>query len=68
MKDIKLGLVWQDNQPVIKMRCPGCGCFAEIDGDQYYGRVSLDCPNCEYHETHDLRGIPIITPDPRAPR
>lgn len=35
--------------------CPGCGLRAHIDRDQYEGRVSVDCPDCDYHETHDLR-------------
>ncbi len=35
-------------------QCPGCGLEARIDDDQYHGRVSIDCPACPYHETHDL--------------
>lgn len=35
--------------------CPTCGRTGWIDGDQYRGEVSIDCPECDYHETHDLR-------------
>lgn len=37
-------------------KCPGCGVIAVLDEDQFHGRVSLDCPRCPYHETHDLSG------------
>ncbi len=33
--------------------CPGCGSIATIDDDQFRGRVSVDCSECEYHETVD---------------
>ncbi len=42
------------------VRCPGCGLEARIDDDQYHGRVSIDCPACPYHETHDLSKHPRI--------
>lgn len=35
--------------------CPVCGLRARLDGEQYRGEVSVDCPECEYHETHDHR-------------
>ena len=31
--------------------CLGCGLCADIDADQLEGRVSIDCPECEFHET-----------------
>ncbi len=34
--------------------CPGCDLKGKIDDDQFHGRVSIDCPECPYHETHDL--------------
>lgn len=33
--------------------CPSCGLRAQLDRDQMRGKVSVDCPQCEYHETHD---------------
>lgn len=36
--------------------CPGCGAWANLDDDQFHGRVSVwhvDCPG-GYHETHDF--------------
>lgn len=35
--------------------CPGCGLVAFLDEEQLRGEVSVDCPNCGYHETHDHR-------------
>lgn len=34
------------------VRCPGCGLVLAVDFEQYRGEVSMDCPDCEYHETH----------------
>lgn len=34
-------------------RCPNCGLVARLDADQVHGRVSVNCPDCPYHETHD---------------
>ena len=34
--------------------CPECQFKGRIDIEQLTGRVSIDCPNCPYHETHDL--------------
>ena len=36
------------------IKCPGCGLEARADEDQVLGRVSVDCPQCPYHETHNL--------------
>lgn len=38
------------------LECPGCENAIMADADQIQGRVSLDCPLCSYHETHDLTG------------
>lgn len=37
-----------------KMKCPGCEAWGFIDDDQYHGRVSIDCLECDYHETVNL--------------
>lgn len=34
-------------------RCPGCKGTGTIDRDQFYGRVSILCEHCGYHETQD---------------
>ena len=39
---------------VRQAQCPGCGIWADVDEDQWSGRVSLDCTECDYHETHNL--------------
>jgi hypothetical protein len=28
------------------------GLVLGIDAEQYRGEASMDCPNCDYHETH----------------
>lgn len=45
------------------IRCPGCGQVGMIDEDQYKGRVSIQCTNCPYHETHDLTSLTFEPPD-----
>jgi hypothetical protein len=34
--------------------CPGCGLIGRLDDDQWNGRVSIDCPECAFHETINL--------------
>jgi len=34
-------------------RCPKCKEVGNIDLEQFYGRVSIICKFCEYHETRD---------------
>lgn len=34
--------------------CPSCGLRGVIDKDQAFGLVSINCPRCDYHETHVL--------------
>lgn len=43
---------------VLKAQCPCCGQWADIDEDQFHGRVSMLCATagCSFHETHDLSG------------
>ncbi len=44
-------VVRRDDEMVWKFMCPGCGLVGEVDLDQVQGRVSIDCPNCPFHET-----------------
>ena len=37
--------------------CPQCSAVGKMDDDQRCGRVSVQCPNCEYHKTHDWRFV-----------
>jgi hypothetical protein len=39
---------------VVKLRCPACGVFADMDSDQYHGRVSVECECGGFHETHNF--------------
>lgn len=48
------------------IRCPNCEVVCMADEEQYRGEVSIDCTECEYHETHDLREVPLdedVRPD-----
>lgn len=44
-------VVRQDDEAVWKFCCPGCGLVGEVDLDQVQGKVSIDCPECDFHET-----------------
>lgn len=48
LEDTSLG------ERVYWLECPGCGRALQADDEQYHGDVSLDCPHCDYHETHDV--------------
>lgn len=50
--DVKL--VSLDGVLTWKFRCPGCAVWGHLDDDQFYGRVSILCPECGWHETHNL--------------
>lgn len=53
----RLTLAILDGDTVYILRCPGCDTAAYLDADQAAGRVSADCPNCPWHETHDFATI-----------
>lgn len=44
------------HEPFAVIRCPGCKQAGSVDLDQYQGKVSIQCDNCDYHETHNLTG------------
>lgn len=46
--------VVRDGVPCWYIACPVCGLVGTVDEDQYKGRVSIDCTNCAYHETHNI--------------
>lgn len=61
------GRVWvrrRDGEAVWQFCCPGCHLHADIDDDQLHGRVSIDCPDCPYHET--LSETPVVIAGPMA--
>ena len=63
------GRVWiihRDDEVVWQFCCPGCGLRADIDDDQLHGRVSIDCPECDYHETLTETPKVIAGPESRA--
>jgi len=47
--------VRQDDVLVWKFSDPICKVWGEIDADQFAGTVSIDCPNCVFHETLNIR-------------
>lgn len=54
-----LRTITRDNEDVRQLKCPKCGVWADLDDDQYHGRVSVhhDDPSCGYHETHDFSAM-----------
>lgn len=51
--------ITRDGVQVRQARCPGCDTWADVDEDQWHGRVSMDCVECDYHETHDLSRLGV---------
>jgi hypothetical protein len=49
--------ITRDGQAVTKLQCPKCGIWGDIDDDQLHGRISVDCPECDYHETHNWKAL-----------
>lgn len=49
----------RDGQPIVQLKCPRCGEWADLDDDQLHGRVSThhDDPDCGYHETVDFASL-----------
>jgi len=50
--------VVRDEKEVLKLRCPKCEKWGDIDNEQYHGQISILC-DCGYHETLDLSKLPI---------
>lgn len=44
---------YQDRYRML-IKCPTCGRIGWISQAQYEGQESIDCPECDYEETHDL--------------
>lgn len=44
----------RDGGLIRQAQCPNCDVWAEIDDDQYHGKVSMLC-GCGYHETHNFQ-------------
>jgi len=52
----RVRLVRRDGELVRNFKCPGCGQWGDVDDDQWHGRVSIECPDCSFHETRDIFG------------
>ena len=37
--------------------CPKYNLFGIIDKEQYEGKISIQCPNCDFHKTIDFRQV-----------
>jgi hypothetical protein len=46
--------VLRDGEIICQLKCPGCQTWGDIDDDQWHGKVSIDCPTCDFHETVHL--------------
>jgi hypothetical protein len=46
---MELKTIKRDDTIVTKGKCPNCGQWADLDGDQLRDLVSVICPMCEWH-------------------
>lgn len=46
---------FRDDENYAWFTCPKCGLTGIIDKEQYEGKVSIDCPECDFHKTIDFR-------------
>jgi len=54
----ELKRVNRDGKFVIKLKCPRCEVYGEIDDDQYHGRISIQCTDeCGFHETINFLSV-----------
>lgn len=53
MDYIALKLTKRDGVPVVKLQCPKCEVWGDIDQDQIEGKISLLC-ECGFHETENI--------------
>jgi hypothetical protein len=53
-KTYEIKRVQRDGKTVVKLKCPNCGVWGVIDEDQFWGKVSIICPECSLHETVSL--------------
>ncbi|MEK7766790.1 MAG: hypothetical protein AAB368_11175 [bacterium] len=54
--------VTRDSDAVVKLRCPSCRVWADLDADQWNGRVSVECECGRFHETHDFSAMTASAP------
>ena len=47
-------VVKRDGLDVSTLVCPGCGVRGDLDDDQFHGTISVQCPDCGWHETVDF--------------
>lgn len=52
-RDLRIRRITSEGVVVVQLRCPGCNQWGTIDDDQYHGRVSVEHPECGYHDTQD---------------
>lgn len=50
----KIKRILLDGKDTIKIQCPTCYTWGIVDNDMLFGKVSMNCPLCIYHETHDI--------------
>jgi len=59
----ELKKVIRDGKEVLKLKCPDCKIWAELDDDQYNGKVSILC-DCGFHKTINLKASNPVEPNP----
>ncbi len=48
-------LINSTNKEFATFNCPKCNLYGTIDKDQYEGKISIQCPNCDFHKTINFR-------------
>jgi hypothetical protein len=48
-----LRTVVRDDEPMIQVRCPNCGSWGDIDGDQLHGRALTQHVECGFVDKRD---------------
>lgn len=54
---LKLDTLGTNSEAFPLFRCPGCKQTGIIDKEQYEGIISIQCHNCNYHETKDWSDV-----------
>lgn len=60
MSEYRLKQGRRDGRSAIKFKCPGCGIWGNIDSDQYHGRISIRCTECDFHKTINLARLVAV--------
>jgi hypothetical protein len=55
-KEYEIKRVKRDGEIIVKLKCPKCGLWGDLDKDQFFGMVSVLC-DCGFHETINFSSL-----------